>query len=489
MLWAGGWNPDLGKLYQISVQLAANAERGSLGGPRAGEDPLRFRAADGTYFVAEEELPRARARAARVEVIRVLDEREIPVRFVVQAPDAAVNDPPPRSAQRAVLARLLAEDRAHEGVCVRYLGRNRSVPDDGFVLDVTGGRRAYVWQIRDAAELEPGEPLAARFPALCRLFHDPGNKVVLALGSGGLKLFAHATVLRLLEAIGCADAVEEIWGSSGGAVVGLLYSQGLSPQAIEQTAYDLYAGRYQLELRPSKLQVLRHLLRDSLLSNPHHDATGFVDLPAGLGRMLDHYCASPHLRRPFYCTAFNLADCRPEVLTAEPVPEHLSDFVFQTEAREAALASSAVPLLFLPRRIERDGRQLPYVDGSTTEDVPLYSAARKWDLDREAGVERRERLVLLYVKLTGALDMYRTRTGRIGKIRLLQTIAAAGIETMHKRDVELLERRPDVTLLGLHLGEAIPDFFDTCHIPAYLRGARESFPAQLAQIEMQLQQG
>jgi hypothetical protein len=479
----------LGKLYQISVQLAPEAERGSLGDPRAGEDPLRFRAADGTYFVTEEELPLARGCAARVEVIRELDEREIPVRFVIQPPDAAVNDPPPRSARRAVLARLLAEERAHEGVNVRFLGRNRRVPDDGFVLDVAGGRRAYVWQIIDAAEVEAGEPLAERFPALRALFHDPGTKVVLALGSGGLKLFSHATVLRLLEAIGCADAVEEFWGSSGGAVVGLLYSQGLSPQAIEQTAYDIYGGRYQLELRPSKLQVLRHLLRDSLLSYPHHEATGFVDLPAGLGRMLDHYCASPHMRRPFYCTAFNLADCRPEVLTSEPVPEHLSGFVFQTNAREAALASAAVPLLFLPRRIERDGRKLPYVDGSTTEDVPIYSAARKWELDRAAGVEQRERLVLLYVKLTGALDMYRTRTGRIGKIRLLQTIAAAGIETMHKRDVELLQQRPDVTLLALHLGEATPDFFDTCHIPAYMRGARESFPVQLAQIEKQLRQG
>ena len=30
-----------------------------------------------------------------------------------------------------------------------------------------------------------------------------------------------------------------------------LYDHGLSPQAIEQTGYDLYSGRYELPLRPS----------------------------------------------------------------------------------------------------------------------------------------------------------------------------------------------------------------------------------------------
>ena len=105
------------------------------------------------------------------------------------------------------------------------------------------------------------------------------------------------------------------------------------------------------------------------------------------------------------------------------------------------LASAAVPLLFVPRRIPIDGREIPYIDGSTTEEVPIYSIVQKWDLDRAAGFERRERLVILYVKLTGRPSMYRTPHGRMGKLRLLQTVASAGMETMHQRDVALISMR------------------------------------------------
>ena len=157
-----------------------------------------------------------------------------------------------------------------------------------------------------------------------------------------------------------------------------------------------------------------------------------------------------------------------------------------TRARAAALASSSVPLLFVPRIIRRINRDAHYIDGSTTEDVPLHSIVRKWDLDRAAGVEARERLVIVYVKLTGGLETYRTHPGRIGKLRLMQTVAAAGIETMHRRDVELLRLRPDVQLLGLELADANPDFFDTRRIAEFIRAAKECFPEQLVALEERL---
>jgi hypothetical protein len=478
------------RIYQVRAPSGAGppARRSAnLGSGARGLDALRFRAADGTYFLGEEELALARSSYPGLEVVAAIEERDIPVRFFPSS-EAGVAEAPPEDARHAVLAFLLAEGRAQGDVGVRFLGRNRAVPADGFVLDRAGGERRYVWQLVSARHVQPAPEGSSGYPALRELFHDPDARVVLALGSGGLKLFAHATALGLLEEAGCGERIEEIWGSSGGAIVAVLYSHGLSPQAIEQTGYDLYAGRYELPLRPSKLQLVRHLLRDALLPSPHPEATGFVDLAQGLSRMLEHYCAQIQPRRPFYCVAFNLADCRTEVLTAGAVAPHLADFAFETDAREAALASSAVPLLFLPRRIQRGERSIPYVDGSTTEDVPLWSIVRKWDLDRAAGTERRKRLVVFYVKLTGNADVYRTHAGRISKVRLLQTIAAAGIDTMHRRDVALLEHRPDVQLVALDLNEASPDLFDTRHIPAYIRSAKEIFPRQLARIEERLRQ-
>lgn len=474
-MWRG-WSDRLTAIHQAALDERQTPDLSDTDR----RELLRFRASDGSIFLPDAELQEALRRGLSLRRLRTLEAERIPVRFVLPH-DGAVCNLPPADARAAVLARLLSEDRADGDEHIRFLGRNRTVPPDAFVLDRAFGRRSYVWQIVPREELDASSDLPGRFPELLRLFRDPGTRVVLSLGSGGLKLFAHATLLRLLEAIGCTEQLDEVWGSSGGAVAGLLHCMGLSAQAIEQTGYDLYSGRYTLPLRPSRIQVLRQVLRDTLFSDPGE--SGFCDGGGPLGRMLERYCSRERPRRPFFCIAFNLAQCRAQVLTEEPVPPHLEGLMVHSDAREAALASSAVPLLFLPRRIREGGRETPYIDGSTTEDVPLHSIVTKWDRDRSAGVEPRERLVILYSKLTGSLDPYRTRSGRIGKLRMLQLVASAGVETMHLRDVEILRAREDVELLGVELGDAGADFFDVDRIPHFLRMAKEGFPAQLETIE------
>lgn len=470
------------RICQIEIDPSPSDGRGDAGPP---PPELRFRAPDGTFWMAAQEFAALRERDVGARLVREVGEHEVPVRFLLPH-DGAVCNPPPANARLAVLARLLSEERADADICVRFLGRNRSIPSDGFELDVAGGKRRYAWQVVPSEEVAGKANLRERFAALRALCATPDTRVVLALGSGGLKLFSHAPALRLLEAIGCAPHVDEVWGSSAGAMAGLLYSQGLSPQAIEQMGYDLYAGRVALDLRPSKMQFLRHLLRDAFLPGEGAASAGFVDFSHSLSTLLDAYGASGPARRPLYCVAFNLAACRADVLTPEPVPDHLGNFARHTDGREAALASSTVPLLFVPRVIAHGDEAVHYIDGSTTEDVPIFSAVRKWDLDRQAGVEAREHLVVLYVKLTGTLDRYRTRAGRIGKLHLLQTVAAAGIETMFQRDRQLLGDRPDVHLLGLELRDESPDFFERSRIPDYVRAAKESFPDQLTDIEARL---
>lgn len=471
----------MGRIFQVRAlprRPSSEPERDRL--PQV----LRFQATDGTYFVEDCALAAARATGVHLELLREIDESEVPVRFL---PPTGAHEHPPEEARLAVLARLLAEDRARGEEHVRFLGRDRRVPPDGFELDRAGGRRRYVWQMIPAKRADSLASLREGLPRLRALLGDSDARVVLSLGSGGLKLFAHATVFRMLEEIGLEAEIDEVWGTSGGALAGLLYAHGLSPEAMEQAGYDLYSGRYGLSLQPSKIQVLRQLLRDTLLPSEAADQTGFVDCTRALARMIERYCATLHPRRPLYCIAYNLADCRSEVLTSDPVPPHLEGLVARTEAREAALASAAVPLLFVPRRVRLGERDVPYVDGSTTEEVPLPSVLSKWELDREAAAETRTRLVILYVKLTGTPEIYRTPHGRMGKLRLLQTIASAGMEAMHRRDVALISRRPDVRLIALHLPGSSPDFFETGRIPQFIRLAREAFPQQLLDVERALE--
>jgi len=454
----------------------------------ADRECLRFRSPDGDFFVLERELEQLRQAGHALSTIATYAESELPVRFCLPS-DGSVAALPPLGARLSVLARLLAEQRADGSVDVRFLGRHRTVPADGFVLDQASGGRRYVWQIVAASKLEGGTEIGERYRELHATLCDPDTRVVLSLGSGGLKLFGHAPVLRLLERIGCAEAVDEMWGTSAGALVALLYSHGLSPEAIEQTGYDLYGGRYQLSLRPTTLHVLRTILKDALLPSRGMSNAGFVNCAQSLSRMLDQYCSDIQPARPLFVLAFNLERGCGEVLSAHEVPEHLRGFMHHADPREATLASCAVPLLFMPHRVVRDSKETLYIDGSTTEDVPLRSVVRKWDLDRAAGIERRRRLVILYVKLSQSGSRHAVSTGgRGGKLRLLQAVAAVGMETIHARDLELLSLRDDVELLALHLPDSNTEFFEISHIPEYIRRANESFPEQLDALEQRLRE-
>jgi len=473
-------SPVADRIYQIKLHASL---------PKGVDDaPLRFRAVDGSYYLTGEELAQLYEQGIEPEIVHSLRESDLPVRFF-RTHDGAVSNPPPEDARLAVLARLLAEGRAGGEAHIRFLGRNRTPPPDGFRLDVAHGRRNYVWQVVPCEEVDTHPGLYERFSALRALCEDSQTRVVLALGSGGIRLFCHAPAIRLFETLGCAEHVDEIWGTSAGAIAGLLYAQGLSPQAIEQLGYDLYGGRMDLRVRPSKLQFLRALVRDAVLPSGAPSSAGFVDCANGMARMLDHYCAERQPRRPFYALAFNLAECRSEVLTPLSVPHHLREFMTQTDAREAALASATVPLLFVPRPIRRGADEVHYIDGSTTEDVPLHSVVQKWDRDRAAGLEPRRRLVILAVKLTGNLDRHRLAPGRMSKLRIMQTVVAASIEHMHRRSTDLVRARPDVDVLTLDLTDSSPDFFETRCIPEYLRVAKEVFPDQLAEFEAWLRAG
>jgi hypothetical protein len=481
-----------GRVLGVSIRSGLLARASAW--PRRAEELLRFRGADGRCYVAAEELAELGELGMPCDVEWSASERELPVHFSL-ADGGAFEDPPPRSARLAVLCRLLAQgglqrslhdERAPRPLEVEFLGRGRVLPPDAFVLDRSGGRRRYAWRVREGVLEGPPRSVPERFPALAAELSRPDARVVVSLGSGGLKLYSHVSVLRFLERLECAERIDELWGCSAGALIALLYCHGLSPESIEQTGYDLYAGRYQISFRPSRLQLLSALARE-LCGWTHHAVAGagFVDCARGITGMIEHYCRDIRPTRPLYCVAYNLDRGRAEVLTPEPVPPDCAELFTRTDALEAALASSAVPLYFVPRRISCGGEAAHYIDGSTTEDVPLYSIVRKWDLDRAAGRESRERLVILAVKLTPRLGSARIPPGRVGKLAVVHTVASAAQEAIHCRDLALIAARPDIHLLSLQLG-AGDDFFQPYRIPAYIQLAKADFAEQLAAIEQQL---
>jgi hypothetical protein len=331
------------------------------------ESPLRFQAPDGTFYLTDSELLDARLHGLRCEEIRRIRESDLPVRFSLPH-DGAVTDWPPEDARLAVLARLLAEDRANGSVHIRFLGRNRNVPADGFALDRAGGQRRYVWQIVPA-EVHAARPaLHDRFRRLRALCGDPRSRVVLSLGSGGLKLFAHATAIRLFETLGMGHFAE-IWGSSAGAMAGLFQRR-----ASRRTRSSRWATTCTRPRRPgaapTKLQFLRHLARRAAAEQ--RPVGSGRRLRRRLSRMLERYGR----RRAARAVPRSRSTCS-KPPGASPggtrAPGRAAGADRRARRRARVVVGAA---LFVLRVVRRGKRDTHYIDGSTTEDVPLHSIVR-----------------------------------------------------------------------------------------------------------------
>lgn len=165
---------------------------------------------------------------------------------------------------------------------------------------------------------------------------EPGPRLALVLGSGGRRGFAHAGVLRVLEAEGIKPDL--IVGVSIGAVIGALYASGMSAVDVEKLA---------LQLDLSALRDLSWLYWGQIRGQKLQD---FVNTRVGQ-RPLEA------LGLRFAVVATRQRDGVPQIFNAG-------------NTGAAVRASSAVPGRFYALRA--DG--VTYVDGDVASPVPVRAA-------------------------------------------------------------------------------------------------------------------
>lgn len=150
---------------------------------------------------------------------------------------------------------------------------------------------------------------------------DDEAVVALVLGGGAARGLAHIGVIRALEE---ADIpIDMIVGTSIGAIVGGLYAEGFSIEAIE-TLFDAIA--------PSEISQFSLPLRGGILDNQR--LYYFLQALLEQGRVKD----TP---LPFYPIATNLNTGKREVILDAPLAR-------------AIQASAAIPILFAPVPIGED---------------------------------------------------------------------------------------------------------------------------------------
>jgi NTE family protein len=184
----------------------------------------------------------------------------------------------------------------------------------------------------------------------------PSRRTVLVLGGGGMRGYCHIGVIRAIERLGLH--VDEVVGTSMGAVMGVLYATGMDSRRIEEVAAEITIKDY------FKLNLLKFLVKGYRHASVYKGKTFLTFLRRWIpqARFAD-------LPRPFFCNALSLTTGMSRFFGlpgADTVP-----------VADAVYASACLPAVFEPLQIEKDW----YVDGGMTETLALRLAkARQPDL-------------------------------------------------------------------------------------------------------------
>lgn len=445
----------------------------------------------GEYFVSDYSLKQLELQKVPHKVLRRWHRKNLPVEVVYPA-RSFLFDPPDADALQEAMAVAMSKRKGNRKIQLQYLGRRRDENSDTFTLDRPGGKRNYQWRI--PAKPEKIEDIREQFPKIARRIKGKNTKVILSFGSGGVRLFAHPSLMKFIDILGLRDHIDEIWGSSGGAIAGLPYSLGVEPIVIEQEGYNLFNERYSIRLSPSKFQVIKNILSEAFLPASDAMLQGFMDCQNHLKELLQKHLKVTKRKIPFFAVAYNLKQRRNEVLT----PEDIDTSIYltptsRTDALDAVIASSSIPILYVPKKILRGNTEQVYIDGGTTEEVPLISPYRKWVRDRKTGREKRKKMLLISVNLfpeVGSATMFSHWIfKRIPALKILHLSATyADLVRQARIDEQkgTLFRDPNVTQWELSLPPTGGGVVDTKVIPKIIETAQTSFYDQLKKIEEDL---
>ncbi|MCC7397560.1 MAG: patatin-like phospholipase family protein [Planctomycetes bacterium] len=182
------------------------------------------------------------------------------------------------------------------------------------------------------------------------------RKTVLVLGGGGMRGFCHIGVVRAIERLGLT--VDEVVGTSMGAVMGGLFASGRDSRRMEVDAAEISLKEY------FRLNLLKFLVRGYRHASVYKGRT--------FHRLLQKWLPQrtfAELARPFFCNALSLTTGTTRFF-GMPGADHVP-------VADAVYSSACLPSIFEP--IPMDGDYL--VDGGMTETLGLRIArARQADL-------------------------------------------------------------------------------------------------------------
>lgn len=444
----------------------------------------------GRYFVSPSGLNILKLRQIPHQVVEVIATG--PLRKRITYPlKSFLYAMPEEGAIDEVCVKMLASKRNGKLPYAIFLGRNADLEPGGFICDRAGGKRTYQWKF--CYEKPKGKSLSAAFPKFLKAVKDPKTKLVLSFGSGGLRLFAHPSMMKFIETIGAKPYVSEIWGCSGGSLAGLACAMGVPPERIEQEGYDIYNHKFHFELTPSLWGVAKNIVLDAVQTASPGVMQGFASAQKAILTALRHLIRNRKLEIPFYCLAYNIRKQRAQILTPLRVSKKIyGDQVVQANAMDAVVASSSIPIVYVPKLIRRGRSKEQYLDGGTAEEIPLASIYRKWLLDRERGKEKRTKLMIVGVDLFPRIAQPWLDLPILNQLPFVDLINF-GLELVDlvrkariQEQTEPLRRDPNVKVLIVTLPLRTLSVLNPHDIPTIIKSAQTTFLEQMLALEKSL---
>ncbi len=449
------------------------------------------------FFLSTTSLKTLRKQKVPFNQIKKFDFEKLPVKIVYPLQSSLFDKPHPEAIEE-ITTYALSKQKERKKIYIYYLGRNHHSTEGTILLDRPGGKRSYCWKISSIPKKV--EDIRHAFPKIVAKIKDPNTRVILSFGGGGLRMFAHPALMKFLEILFTPKEIRkyisEIWGSSGGAMAGMFYAMGVEPIVMEELGYHFYNERYSLDFNPNPLEILKNMILDSVLPTADNLLKGYANCQEAIRKVLHQYVSkkSHRSKLPFYCIAYNLKERRNEVLTTEKISSNGYPIpIRHTNAIDAVIASSSIPILYVPKKILRGKTEHLYIDGGTTEEIPLVSVYQKWVYDKLLKKEKRKKLLIIAVNLFPEFGkiklLHHWLLQKLPPIRLLQ-LSATFVDLMRRARIDEqkghLKDDKNVTLLELHLPLPGAGILNAKLIPTIIETAHRSFLGQLLEMEKKL---
>ncbi|MDC0254877.1 patatin-like phospholipase family protein [Bacteriovoracales bacterium] len=416
--------------------------------------------------------------------------------------ESYLHDPIPQNVLCELFLYLMNNSEVH----IEYVGRNqdkkyfstdiKKVEGHHFLFDILQGKRNYLWKIHLSEKNFKKIKLKESFPSLKEWFKDKDSKVILSLGAGGLRAHAIPTIFKILDFLEIRDHIDEIWGCSGGALIGGYYAYGIPPLLIESIGYDFYNERHEdFIIKGSLFKSIKTFFEQPDKKNLN-EYIGLVEMQKTLQKAFnqakDKYNNDTALKLkdiPFFALVSNPLKEKVALTEEKYISSKCSSILKSAEPFESICASSSIPIIMKPIIKNYPEGKYFFFDGAFNEEIPLKLPFQKFNLEQEE--HQKKKLKIFYVNLNSRIG----ESSLISEFFNKSNLSSIYNKMLHLDDyldekiensISQLQNNPSVDIIGVDLVLNKNAFLNTNEIPYIIKKGRDHFLKEFYAIEEKL---